>query len=176
MPEDTKLVVMGVAGCGKSTLALGLAEALAALCLEGDEFHPPASVDKMRRGIPLKDSDREPWLARIGEALWAHPGPVVASCSALRQRYRDLLRRQVPALKFAYLRITQEQALERVRGRSGHYMPPELVRSQFEVLEPPVDEDGVITVEATWPTPLQVRTVLAWLEAPDALPPSHLPR
>ena len=176
MSEPVKLVVMGVAGCGKSTLALGLAEALAALCLEGDDFHPPASVEKMRRGIALQDSDREPWLARIGAALREHPGAVVASCSALRQHYRDLLRRSTPALKFVYLRITQSQALERVRERSGHYMPPELVRSQFDALEPPTDEDGVIAVEAEWPTPLQVRTVLAWLEAPDAIPPPHTHR
>ncbi|MDH5540118.1 MAG: gluconokinase, partial [Rhizobacter sp.] len=100
----------------------------------------------------------------------------VASCSALRQHYRDLLRRSTPALKFVYLRITQSQALERVRERSGHYMPPELVRSQFDALEPPTDEDGVIAVEAEWPTPLQVRTVLAWLEAPDAIPPPHTHR
>ena len=113
---------------------------------------------------------------KIGAALQAHPGTVVASCSALRQHYRDLLRQSTPALKFVFLRITQAQALERVRERSGHYMPPELVRSQFNALEPPTDEDGVIAIEAEWPTPLQVRTVLAWLAAPDAIPPPRAHR
>jgi len=99
----TKLVVMGVAGSGKSALAARLAEALSCPLIEGDDFHPKESQDKMRNGIALDDADREPWLARLGELMASRPGSQVLTCSALKRRYRERLRLFVPELLFVYI-------------------------------------------------------------------------
>ncbi len=171
----TKLIVMGVTGCGKSSLGRALAQALGATYLEGDDLHPPSSIDKMRRGIALQDSDREPWLKAI-VAMMAQPGSIVASCSALRRRYRDILRAVSPAPGFVHIAITQEQALERVRSRFGHYMPPTLVASQFDALEPPQGESDAFTVSALWSIHEQVHATLAWLQRRAVAPRfGHLP-
>jgi len=161
--SGVKLLVMGVAGCGKSTLAEALARALGATLIEGDDHHLPQSRDKMRRGIPLQDADREPWLGRLGDLLAGEPGPAVLSCSALKRRYRERLRTAVPALRTVFIEIALEQSYERVAGRPGHVFPPELVRSQFDALEPPAGEPQVLTVPAREPVQDQVRSVLRWL-------------
>jgi gluconokinase len=165
----TKLVVMGVAGCGKSVLAERLARQLGCTLLEGDDFHLPASQEKMRAGIALDDADREPWLARLG-ALLATPGEnLVLSCSALKRKYRDQLRTFVPDLRFVYLEIDVHTAAKRVESRSGHLFPKSLVTSQFAVLESPVGEAGVLPVSALLPTEAQVKAVTDWLTARPAL-------
>ncbi len=157
------LVVMGVAGCGKTSVGLGLANALGWAFIEGDAHHAPASIVKMQAGQPLTDEDRWGWLDRLGGML-ASEAPVVLSCSALKRVYRDRLRAACPALGFIYLEIDKALALERVAARaSGHIFPASLVDSQFQTLEPPTGEAGVVTVSAALPPTEQLAEVLRLL-------------
>jgi gluconokinase len=165
-----KWVVMGVSGCGKSTLAQALSLRLSARMIEGDDHHLPASRDKMRAGIALTDADREPWLDLLGAMLAANDGPVVLSCSALKRRYRDRLRAAVPTLRFVYMAISRGSAERRVAQRSSHYFPAGLVASQFDALEPPTGEAGVVTVDADDDTGRQVDRVMAGLDGADPTP------
>ncbi len=158
-----KLIVMGVAGCGKSTLGAAIATALGCPLIEGDDHHLPESQAKMRRGIALQDHDREPWLDHLGELMSAQPGDVVLTCSALKRRYRDRLRARVPALKFVFIEIDEAQAALRVRSRAGHLFPDTLVASQFEALESPAGEPDVLCVPASESLPAQVGSVTRWL-------------
>lgn len=169
----TKMVVMGVAGCGKSFLSAHIAQRLGCANVEGDDFHLPASQDKMRAGIPLEDADREPWLAAIGQMMAGTPGDIVVSCSALKRKYRDLLRAHVPGLLFVYLEIDVHTAAQRVGGRSGHLFPTSLVASQFATLESPEGEQGVLTVSALLPTQAQVDAVIHWLAQREAAAASN---
>lgn len=144
------MVVMGVAGCGKSSLGLLCAQALGVPLLEGDDFHSAQSVGKMRSGVPLTDVDRQSWLEALASELQARAAVgCVLTCSALRQRYRDHLRQAVPGLRFVFLNLTQAQACERVAARPTHLFPVSLVASQFEALEDPSLEPGVLTLDAT---------------------------
>ena len=169
-----RLIVMGVAGCGKSTLAAGLALALGCDMVEGDDLHLPASLDKMRMGMPLGDADREPWLDRLGAAMAGRPGPVVATCSALKRRYRERLREQVHGLRFVFVDIEPADAERRVAARTAHLFPAGLVASQFAALESPVGEPGVLCVAAAWRPQAQLDAALAWLAgAPVSDPTLH---
>jgi gluconokinase len=146
------LVVMGVAGCGKSSLAAAFAQAQALPMVEGDAFHSPSSVDKMSRGVALTDADRQDWLERLATELKAHHGGVVLSCSALRHAYRERLRAASPGLRFAFLSIDRESALARVRARATtHFFSASLVDSQFATLEEPIGEPGVLRLDARLP-------------------------
>ena len=131
-------VVMGVSGCGKSTVGRHLADAHGVEYVEGDAFHPPANVAKMSAGQPLTDEDRDAWLRALKEqvrlAREANRG-LVLSCSALKRRYRDLLREADPALRFAHLHGPRALIAERLSARKDHYMPPLLLDSQLAVLE-----------------------------------------
>ncbi|MGJ7507615.1 gluconokinase [Variovorax sp. GT1P44] len=158
-----KLLVMGVAGCGKSTVAASLARALEGLLVEGDDYHLPESRDKMRRGIALEDHDREPWLAKLGSVLAFSPDHTVLTCSALKRRYRDRLRAAAPTLKIVYLEISREASKARVAARRAHLFPASLVDNQFQVLEPPLGEPGVVRTDATQPIQAQCEAVLRWL-------------
>jgi gluconokinase len=160
-----KLVVMGVAGCGKSSLGLALAQALRTPYIEGDSYHADESITKMRAGIPLTDTDRQGWLERLSDALsYAQPGGVLA-CSALKRSYRDRLRAASPGLRFVFLDISRDLSLQRVAARSAeHLFPVSLVDSQFAALETPVDEEGVVTVAAAATPDQQLAQVLAWLK------------
>jgi gluconokinase len=158
-----KIVVMGVAGCGKSTVGAGLAQALACPLIEGDDFHLPESQAKMRDGIPLADADREPWLDRLGQLMAWRDGDVVLTCSALKRAYRERLRAAVPGLRFVFVDIDVATAAARVGSRSGHLFPQSLVTSQFSALERPQGEPGVTTVTAHDPVEQQVGAVMAWL-------------
>jgi gluconokinase len=158
-----KIVVMGVAGCGKSTLATRLAQSLACPMIEGDDFHLPQSQEKMRDGIPLGDADREPWLDRLGQLMTWRTGDVVLTCSALKRAYRDRLRGIVPGLRFVFVDIDVASAAERVGSRSGHLFPRRLVTSQFSALERPQGEAGVATVSAHDTLERQLDAVEAWL-------------
>lgn len=146
-PPPVHLVVMGVAGSGKSTVAAGLAERLAAEVLEGDDHHPPANVAKMTAGIPLDDDDRWPWLRSIAAtitAAHARGAATVTACSALRRVYRDALRDGSGSAELVFLELDADPAVleARMRGRE-HYMPAELLRSQLATLEPlEADERG----------------------------------
>ncbi|NHZ90737.1 AAA family ATPase [Massilia sp. CCM 8733] len=139
---------MGVSGCGKSTVGQALARELDVPFVEGDQFHPAANVAKMSAGVPLDDDDRAGWLhalqAQIREARERGAG-LVLSCSALKRRYRDLLRQGDPALRFAHLDGPRELIAARMQARAGHYMPPSLLDSQLRDLEPlQPDEAGVL--------------------------------
>lgn len=141
---STTIVVMGVSGTGKSTVADGLVERLGWEFVEGDDLHPPANVAKMRSGSPLDDEDRWPWLRQlaswIGEREQAGRSAVI-TCSALKRSYRDLLRDGHPSVWFAH--VTADAALlrERLQHRSGHYMPASLLDSQLATLEPLQDDE-----------------------------------
>jgi gluconokinase len=159
------VVVMGVSGCGKSAVGERIARGLGLPLIEGDEFHPEPNIDKMRRGLPLDDDDRAGWLQRLATELSNRPAGAVLTCSALKRSYRETLRAAVPALRFIHLRLTHEQALARVANRDGHFYPPSLVASQFEALEDPAGEPGVLAVDATLPLPRVAQEAEAWLRA-----------
>ena len=148
-PPGPSLVVMGVAGCGKSSLGQLCAQALGLPLLEGDDFHSAGNVAKMRSGTPLSDDDRAAWLDALAAELQAHPQGVVLTCSALKRRYRDRLRAAAPGLRFVVLDLTPEQARQRVAARPAHLFPVSLVASQFAALEDPRHEPGVLHLDAT---------------------------
>ncbi|MGE0098674.1 MAG: gluconokinase [Hydrogenophaga sp.] len=166
-PENTLLVIMGVAGCGKSSLGQLCARTLKVPLLEGDDFHAASNILKMRSGSPLSDEDRAAWLDTLAEQLQSHREGVVLTCSALRRRYRDRLRAAVPGLRFVFLDLTQEQARERVAARPAHVFPVSLVASQFETLEDPRQEPGVLRLDATLPLAELGAAVENWLRTPE---------
>jgi gluconokinase len=155
-----RIVVMGVSGCGKTTLGMALAERLGARFVEGDQLHPPENVAKMASGIPLTDTDRWPWLDAVGAAL-AGDAPVVASCSALKRVYRDRLRAQAGA-PFNFLHLAGDRAALALRmaERPGHYMPVSLLDSQLATLEPP-SVDEALTLSIDMPVSVIVDTAIA---------------
>ncbi|MGO9422612.1 gluconokinase [Roseiarcus sp.] len=145
------LVVMGVSGSGKSTVAELLAKRLGWMMAEGDRLHPPENVEKMRQGVPLTDADRWPWLDRIGELLkaWAAEGRSgVVTCSALRRAYRERLVAARPDLRFVYLKGSEALIAARVSARHHEYMPASLLKSQFDTLEEPLPGEPVIAIDA----------------------------
>lgn len=160
---QVRIVIMGVAGCGKSSLGAAVAAAEALPLIEGDDFHSAASREKMSRGIPLTDADRAEWLAILGRQLAAHPAGVVLTCSALKRAYRDRLRAAAPGLRFVFLDIDRAAAQQRVAGRGSHFFSATLVDSQFATLESPVGEAGVLRVDALEPLPVLQARVAAWL-------------
>jgi gluconokinase len=162
----TKVVVMGVAGCGKSSLGQAVAAAEGLPLIEGDDFHSPSNRQKMAAGTPLSDADRDGWLDALAGELARHPQGLVLTCSALKRRYRDRLRSAAPDLRFVFLAIEQAEAERRVAARSStHFFNPSLVASQFQTLETPVGEDGVLPVDALLPRARLQRQVTAWLHA-----------
>lgn len=167
------VVVMGVAGTGKTTIGPLLAARLGVPYAEGDDFHPPANIAKMSAGTPLDDADRWPWLDAIG--AWAHErnglGGVVSS-SALKRSYRDRLRAAAPGIVFVHL--TGDRALieDRMTHRQGHFMPTALLDSQFATLQPlQADEAGVAVDVSGTPEDITARAVTA-LDALDPTSPS----
>jgi len=160
------LIVMGVAGCGKSTLAHQLADALKLTFIEGDQFHSPESTQKMRQGVALNDADRQGWLDRLGVELLSYPGGAVLACSALKRAYRARLRQAVPGLCFVHLGVTQELANARVQARSGgHPFPSSLVASQFATLEDPRGEARVLQLDGAMAPSELGATALQWIDA-----------
>jgi gluconokinase len=162
MPQQ-KVLVMGVAGCGKSSVAAMLAHELGALLIEGDEYHPRSNQEKMRNGIALQDADRAPWLDKLGALLEAAPASAVLTCSALKRSYRDRLRAAAPALRLVYVEISLAEAHRRVSSRPSHFFPPGLVASQFASLEVPTGEPDVLRVAGNDPPAIQIRKILNWL-------------
>ena len=157
------VVVMGVSGSGKSAVGGRMAQLLQVPLIEGDEFHPARNIEKMRRGLPLDDDDRAGWLERLGRELVAHPAGAVLACSALKRAYRGRLRQASPGLRFVHLNLSQRQALERVASRGGHFYPPSLVASQFEALEDPAGEEGVLVADAMSPVEEIAQRAVQWL-------------
>ncbi len=169
----TRVVVMGVAGCGKSTLAHAIAEHFGWVMIEGDEFHSSLSQGKMRAGLALNDQDRHAWLHTLASKLNDAPTSTVLACSALKRAYRDVLRaarhdsqRVGPdGVLFVYMVLTEAQSYRRVDQRPTHRFPASLVHSQFETLESPEGESGVLTVDGMAGTQSQLRSVEQWLSA-----------
>lgn len=144
------IIVMGVSGCGKSTVGAELAEKLGIPFQEGDRLHPKANVEKMSAGIPLTDDDRWPWLDLVGAELREgyEAGGIVISCSALKKSYRDRLRTACDGpLAFVFLEGSVELLTERMGARKGHFMPLSLLKTQLDTLEVPTGEPGVVTVD-----------------------------
>ncbi|KUM35187.1 gluconokinase, GntK/IdnK-type [Arthrobacter sp. EpRS71] len=141
------IVVMGVAGCGKSTIGAALAERFGAEFLDGDSLHPQANIDKMASGTPLNDDDRAPWLAEIGRRFPASDSALVIACSALKRSYRDIIRSADPSVIFVHLHGTRDLLHERVNARPGHFMPASLLDSQLATLEPLQDDEGGVVVD-----------------------------
>lgn len=145
------LVVMGVSGCGKTSVGKMLASYMGCKFIEGDSRHPPANVEKMTSGIPLADDDRWPWLAALGAELASEEDTVI-SCSALKKSYRDLLRAEAGRpITFVFLQGTRTMLASRMLGRKGHYMPLSLLDSQLATLELPTAEHDVVTIEIDQP-------------------------
>jgi gluconokinase len=148
--DAARIVVMGVSGCGKSTVGHALAKALHLPFVEGDELHSARNVQLMAAGTPLTDADRHGWLQEVAAQLGnadARARGVVVSCSALKRSYRDLLRAGAPGLRLVYLQGPAELLRARLGGRSGHYMPPSLLQSQLDTLEPPGDDEAPIVAD-----------------------------
>ena len=166
--NGTALIVMGVSGSGKTTVAELLAKRLGWPFMEGDRLHPPANVEKMRQGTPLTDADRWPWLDQIGEELksWDAVGKSgVLTCSALKRAYRDRIRGARPDVCFIYIKGSEALIAARVAARHHEYMPASLLRSQFDTLqEPTPDEPGIVTVDAGGSAEEEVAEVLAALK------------
>lgn len=166
-PLPAFLVVMGVAGCGKSSLGAALAQAEGLPLIEGDDHHSPESRDKMRQGIALTDADREGWLNTLGQLLQAQSAQgAVLTCSALKRAYRDRLRAACPGLRFVFLEIDRASAAHRVAARAGtHFFSSALVDSQFATLESPVGEPGVLRLDALLDVPSLQQQASAWIGA-----------
>lgn len=143
-----KFIIMGVAGCGKTSVG----EALAARCgwtfIDGDALHPPSNIQKMAAGLPLDDGDRLPWLLTVGESLRDCQGPTIVGCSALRRQYRDLIRCAAGAdVCFIFLDGSRDLVERRMAARTGHFMPLALLDSQFATLERPQRDETAIVVD-----------------------------
>jgi gluconokinase len=161
-------LVMGVSGCGKSTLAHALAEKFSGTYLEGDDFHSAANKEKMSAGIPLDDQDRSSWLASLNTELKKYANgeaPVFLACSALKRTYRDQLTGGLPApLTVIYLKGSFELIRSRLASRSGHFMPPVLLQSQFDILEEP---EAALVLDVSTPLAGLVRQACSFIGGSD---------
>jgi gluconokinase len=156
---------MGVSGCGKSHVGALIAERLALPLVEGDEFHSEANRALMRGGFPLTDAHRADWLDALDVQLRSHHAGVVLTCSALKSSYRERLRAAAPRLRFAWLELDRASAEARVARRAAHFFPAGLVATQFEALEPPLDEPGVLRLDALQPPEAIAARAARWMEA-----------
>ncbi len=163
----TVLVVMGVSGVGKTTIGVGLADALGWIYQEGDALHPPANVAKMAGGTPLTDADRWPWLRTIAGVIdqWRAAGKSgVVTCSALKRAYRDILIGDRRDVRLVYLEGSKALIAGRMAARKGHFMPPGLLDSQLATLEPPGTDEAPITVSVDGTPEEIVQRILASLD------------
>jgi carbohydrate kinase (thermoresistant glucokinase family) len=160
-------VLMGVSGCGKTSVGERLAERRALTFIDGDALHPQANIDKMASGTPLDDADRAPWLARVGAALAETPGPVVIGCSALKRAYRDQIRAAAGApVCFLHLAAPKEVLRARVADRPGHFMPAALLDSQFAALEALAPDETGQVIDIDQPFDKVVEDALPLIDAP----------
>lgn len=159
-----RLVLMGVAGCGKSSVGVALAARLAATYVDGDDLHPSANIEKMSRGLALNDTDRWPWLTLVAQVLATPGGPLIIGCSALKRVYRAhiTLSAGVP-VTFIHLAGTPDVIKARMNARRGHFMPPGLLASQFAALEPPEADESAIGVNIDRPLGAIVDDIIAQL-------------
>ena len=158
-----RLVIMGVSGCGKSSVGVGLATELGLIYRDGDDLHPLENVAKMRAGVALNDADRWPWLDRVGWILKTQ-APVVVGCSALKRAYRDRIRAAAGgSVCFVHLAGSKDVIAGRMAQRQGHYMPLSLLDSQFAALEPPEAEEKAISVSIDQPLNAIVAAIMRHL-------------
>lgn len=161
------VIVMGVSGCGKTTVGKSLAERTGWRFAEGDDFHPKANIDKMAVGVPLEDDDRWPWLEDIAAWVRSHANRghnTIVTCSALKRSYRDLLIQEMPWMGFVHLHGTLEVLTDRMKHRSGHFMPVSLLTSQIDTLESlAVDECGIV-IDIDAPVDTIVDQAMSWLD------------
>lgn len=157
------ILVMGVSGVGKTTIAATLAGRLGAAFVEADEFHPPQNVAAMARGVPLSDEMRRPWLIALGEAVAARrrEGAVVFACSALKRAYRDILADHAGPLEIVHLAAPRTLVAARLSGRTGHFMPPSLLESQIADLQPPGPDEAPVILDVAPPVDAIVRSAAA---------------
>jgi carbohydrate kinase (thermoresistant glucokinase family) len=164
-------VIMGVSGCGKSTVGAALAARLGWGFAEGDALHPPANIAKMRAGQPLDDDDRRPWLAAVAAHIdqWRQGGmPGVITCSALKRRYRRAIIGDRSAVRLVYLCGTPAVIAKRLEARHGHFMPASLLDSQFAALEPPDNAEAAIIVPVDQPVAAIVEDIVTALSPSGA--------
>ncbi|MEQ8480389.1 MAG: gluconokinase [Hoeflea sp.] len=146
------IVIMGVAGSGKTTVGKALAEATGIVFRDGDDLHSQGNIEKMASGIPLTDEDRWPWLERVGTTLAEAAGDVAVGCSALKRSYRDRIRQKANGpVTFVYLQGSKDLISRRMSEREGHFMPTALVDSQFAALEPPGPDENAIAIDISEP-------------------------
>ena len=160
------VVIMGVAGSGKTTVAARLAERLGCAFQEGDALHPPANVAKMSAGTPLDDADRAPWLARIAACIdgWHGQGSGgVVTCSALKRAYRDIIVGDRAAVRLVHLAGSRDLIGARLDARRGHFMPPALLDTQFATLEPPAPDARTLVIDVGPEPDDLVEAIVAWL-------------
>jgi gluconokinase len=158
------LIVMGVSGSGKSTIAASLAERLGWIFEDGDRFHPESNVAKMSAGHPLTDEDRQPWLQAIADEIdrvCKAGGHVVMACSALKRAYRDILVHGRDDVRIVFLDGRPALIADRLAWRKGHFMPPDLLDSQFKTLEPPQADERPFTVSIDAPVETIVDNIVA---------------
>ncbi|WP_417522754.1 gluconokinase [Marinovum sp.] len=160
--EAQHIVLMGVSGCGKSTIGQALSAATGLTYLDGDDLHPVANVEKMRRGVPLEDADRAPWLADCGRRLADAPSGLILGCSALKAGYRSMIRRHAsPAVPiFVYLHGSRPTLQMRLGGRQDHFMPKALLDSQIATLDVPAPGEQAITVSIDQPAATVAQQIL----------------
>lgn len=162
-----RIVIMGVSGCGKSSVGAALGAALGIPYRDGDDLHPAANVEKMRNGIPLTDGDRWPWLDRVAHVL-NDEAPVIVGCSALRRAYRDRIRSGAGgAVRFVHLAGSRDIIAARMAARTGHYMPTTLLDSQFATLEAP-GPDEALTLDIDAPLKALVGAILGDIKGETA--------
>jgi gluconokinase len=152
MMGNRKIIVMGVAGSGKSSVGAAIGTAMGAPYIDGDDLHSTDNIAKMSAGIALTDDDRWPWLTRIGDTLAQHPGTILIGCSALKRVYRDLIRKTAGSpVTFIHCAGSRALIAERMAKRPGHFMPTSLLDSQFAALEPPGTDEAAITLDIATP-------------------------
>lgn len=172
--RPTMLVLMGVSGAGKTTIGKRLARALGWTFRDGDEFHPAANIAKMSAGMPLTDEDRWPWLQAIGHWLDTqrqHGGKAVVTCSALKHTYRDKLLGGRPDVRLVFLKGSKRLIADRINRRSGHFMPPGLLDSQFAALEEPSRDERAIVVNVAMQPARVVVEIMRYVSPRQGLPP-----
>lgn len=159
------VIVMGVSGCGKTTVGKAIADGLDVRFADADEFHPKANIDKMASGQPLTDDDRWPWLEAVGRWMGDQEAGSVVACSALRVAYRDLIRQHCPTAYFVHLAGPIEVVTERVAARTDHYMPAALMQSQYDTLEDLQPQEAGVVVSFDQPIDRIVDEALAAIAA-----------
>ena len=167
------VVMMGVSGSGKTTIAQGVAKRLGWDVLEGDSYHPPTNIEKMSHGIALDDSDRWPWLHAIADAIDAELAAgksSIVACSALKRSYRDIIIGPRRNVALVYLKGTQALLYDRIKHRTGHFMPASLLESQFAALEEPGEDEKPVVVSVVATPDQIVDAVLVAMQARGLIP------